>query len=70
MSRGTLLQPLIAFISEVHQGVKGTVTDGITGQTVANVSLKISGRDIPFGLSKRGEFWRILLPGDYQLEVN
>ncbi|KAJ9597776.1 hypothetical protein L9F63_011384 [Diploptera punctata] len=60
---------LLVYIREVHLGVKGLVLDSVTAQPVNNVSLRIAGREIPFRTSPRGEFWRILLPGDYQLEV-
>lgn len=36
---------------------------------ITNGKLKIKGRDFSFRLSKRGEFWRILLPGKYVLQV-
>ncbi|XP_075676963.1 carboxypeptidase D-like isoform X1 [Dermatophagoides pteronyssinus] len=59
---------LIAYLNEVHRGLRGLITDQ-HGQPVANVQLKIKGRDIPFKSTKRGEFWRILLPGNYQLQA-
>lgn len=36
---------------------------------IEKASLKIKGRDVGFQTTKYGEFWRILLPGYYKLEV-
>ncbi|PSN35311.1 hypothetical protein C0J52_18506 [Blattella germanica] len=54
---------------EVHQGVKGVVVDDKTGEPLSNVRLNVVGRDMAFRTSPRGEFWRILLPGTYELQV-
>ncbi|KAF7489398.1 Carboxypeptidase M [Sarcoptes scabiei] len=59
---------LLAYLNEVHQGIRGIITD-TGGSPIADAILKIEGRDIPFKSSKRGEFWRILLPGSYVLHV-
>lgn len=39
------------------------------GNAVERASVKVKGRDISFLTTKFGEFWRILLPGIYKLEV-
>jgi len=39
------------------------------GNPVEKASLKIKSRDVGFQTTKYGEFWRILLPGIYKLEV-
>lgn len=59
---------LIAYLGEVHRGVRGLLLDP-SGMAITNGKLKIKGRDFSFRLSKRGEFWRILLPGSYVLQV-
>lgn len=59
---------LIAYLGEVHRGVRGLLLDP-SGVAITNGKLKIKGRDFSFRLSKRGEFWRILLPGKYTLQV-
>ena len=59
---------LIAYLGEVHRGVRGLLLDP-SGMAITNGKLKIKGRDFSFRLSKRGEFWRILLPGKYTLQV-
>lgn len=56
------------YLAEAHRGVSGFVTDEI-GNPVEKASLKVKGRDVGFQTTKYGEFWRILLPGVYKLEV-
>ncbi|XP_077510478.1 carboxypeptidase M-like [Amblyomma americanum] len=60
---------LLAYLDEVHRGVRGIVKDE-NGSPVANASLKISNRRVGFKTSSRGEYWRILRPGQYTLEVS
>lgn len=59
---------LIKFLAEAHRGVQGFVTDG-NGAPIERASLKIKGRDVGFQTTRYGEFWRILMPGIYKLEV-
>ncbi|XP_039958527.1 carboxypeptidase D isoform X2 [Bactrocera tryoni] len=59
---------MIKFLAEAHRGVQGFVLDP-TGTPIERASLKIKGRDVGFQTTKHGEFWRILLPGYYKLEV-
>uniref|UniRef100_A0AAG5DTN5 Peptidase M14 domain-containing protein n=1 Tax=Anopheles atroparvus TaxID=41427 RepID=A0AAG5DTN5_ANOAO len=59
---------LIKFLAEAHRGVQGFVVDP-TGNPIERAQLKIKGRDIGFTTTKYGEFWRVLLPGVYKLEV-
>ncbi|XP_014258956.1 carboxypeptidase M-like isoform X2 [Cimex lectularius] len=60
--------PLVKFLAEAHRGVHGFVLDE-NNNPVEKASLKIKGRDVGFQTTKYGEFWRILLPGEYVLEV-
>ncbi|XP_026475682.1 carboxypeptidase M-like, partial [Ctenocephalides felis] len=59
---------LVKFLAEAHRGVQGFVFDS-HGGAVEKASLKIKGRDVGFTTTRFGEFWRILLPGVYKLEV-
>lgn len=59
---------LVKYLAEAHRGVHGFVMDDI-GNPVEKASLKIKARDVGFQTTKFGEFWRILLPGLYTLEV-
>lgn len=60
---------LIAFMEESRRGVRGLVVDAL-GIGIQGAKLKIVGRDFSFRTSRRGEFWRILLPGDYTLQIS
>lgn len=59
---------MIKFLAEAHRGVQGFVVDE-NGNPVEKASLKVKTRDVGFQTTKYGEFWRILLPGVYKLEV-
>lgn len=59
---------MIKFLAEAHRGVQGFVHDQ-NGAPIEKASLKVKGRDVGFMTTKYGEFWRILLPGVYKLEV-
>lgn len=61
-------QSLVKFLAEAHRGVHGFVMDE-HGNPIEKASLKVKGRDVGFQTTKYGEFWRILLPGVYKLEV-
>lgn len=39
------------------------------GGPIERAQLKIKGRDVGFSTTKYGEFWRIMMPGVYKLEV-
>ncbi|XP_065090058.1 carboxypeptidase D isoform X1 [Ochlerotatus camptorhynchus] len=59
---------MIKFLAEAHRGVQGFVMDP-NGGPIERAQLKIKGRDVGFSTTKYGEFWRILIPGVYKLEV-
>lgn len=61
-------QSLLKFLAEAHRGVHGFVIDE-NGNPVERASVKVKSRDISFLTTKYGEFWRVLLPGLYKLEV-
>ena len=67
--RNSYKKALVRFMGEAHKGVRGFVTD-LSGRPLENVAMKIKGRDAPFQTTKHGEFWRILLPGYYRIEVS
>ncbi|XP_028254506.1 carboxypeptidase M [Parambassis ranga] len=61
---------LLAFIQQVHLGVKGRVFDG-SGVPVENAVVEIKGRSnmCPFKTDRHGEYYRLLLPGNYSFTV-
>lgn len=55
-------------MAEAHRGIRGFVMDE-NGNPIEKASLKVKSRDVGFQTTKYGEFWRILLPGIYKIEV-
>ena len=62
-------QSLLKFLGEAHRGVRGFVLDP-HGEPVQGAFMKIKERDVGFRTTKHGEFWRILLPGRYMMQVS
>ncbi|XP_019753079.1 carboxypeptidase M isoform X3 [Hippocampus comes] len=61
---------LLAFIRQAHLGVKGRVLD-CSGAALHNAVVEVSGRRNvrPFATDKHGEYYRLLLPGNYTFTV-
>ncbi|XP_054480553.1 carboxypeptidase M [Anoplopoma fimbria] len=61
---------LLAFIQQVHLGVKGRVFNG-SGVPVQNAVVEVEGRRnmCPFRTDRHGEYYRLLLPGNYSFTV-
>ncbi|GLD48223.1 carboxypeptidase M-like protein [Lates japonicus] len=61
---------LQAFIQQVHLGVKGRVFDA-SGAPVQNAVVEVKGRRnmCPFRTDRHGEYYRLLLPGNYTFTV-
>ncbi|KAK8759586.1 hypothetical protein V5799_002782 [Amblyomma americanum] len=60
------LKPLMKLLEESQRGLRGIITDDV-GYPVTKGRLMIKGRYMPFRTSRKGEYWRILLPGRYTL---
>ncbi|KAF2881795.1 hypothetical protein ILUMI_24390 [Ignelater luminosus] len=60
---------LLELIMQAHMGVTGIIYDRITGKGIKSATLQIVGRNMNFTTTKYGEFWRILLPGSYKLQI-
>ncbi|PWA21828.1 hypothetical protein CCH79_00017781 [Gambusia affinis] len=62
---------LLAYIRQVHLGVKGQVFDG-WGMPVQNAVVEVEGRRniCPFRTNQHGEYYRLLLPGIYTFKVS
>ena len=62
-------EPMLAYIEEVHKGVRGFVLAS-DGSPVSGAKLSVAGRDHPIHSAKDGDYWRLLVPGEYVLEVS
>ena len=60
---------LLTFIEEVHKGVKGFVVDS-DGAGIHNATIDVSGREHSVRSAADGDFWRLLVPGEYTLSVS
>ncbi|XP_041834096.1 carboxypeptidase M [Melanotaenia boesemani] len=61
---------LLVLMQQVHLGVKGRVIDG-SGTPVENALVEVEGRrnTCPFRTNQHGEYYRLLLPGNYVFTV-
>lgn len=59
-------EALLAFMEAVHWGVKGVVKDE-GGEPVLDADVVVEGIGHNVTTSNRGEFWRLLMPGEYNI---
>ncbi|XP_052867429.1 carboxypeptidase D [Anopheles cruzii] len=59
---------LLEYMKLVHVGVKGLVTDS-AGYAIKDADVIVSGIDRNMRTSDRGEYWRLLVPGKYNIRV-
>ncbi|CAH0554379.1 unnamed protein product [Brassicogethes aeneus] len=60
---------LIEYCKKANMGVTGQILDSENNKPIEGAKLKIMGRDMTFKSKTKGQFWRILLPGNYTIEV-
>jgi len=61
-------ESLLTFMEQVNRGVKGFVLDD-KGQGVRNADISVVGIEHPVKSANDGDYWRILVPGDYEISV-
>lgn len=59
-------EPLLRFMEASHWGVKGLVTNE-RDEAVLDADVVVVGIDHNVTTSNRGEYWRLLLPGTYEM---
>lgn len=59
-------ESLLRFIEAAHWGVKGLVVDE-RGEAILDADVAVDGIKHNVTTSSRGEYWRLLLPGEYQM---
>ncbi|XP_013784896.1 carboxypeptidase D-like [Limulus polyphemus] len=59
---------LLAFIEEVHTGIKGFVFDE-NNNPVPNATIHVEGIDHDVITAETGDYWRLLVPGDFTIVV-
>lgn len=61
-------ESLVSYIEEVHRGIFGQVKSSI-GSSIANASITINDNNHITYTRANGEFWKLLLPGKYNITV-
>ncbi|XP_022167083.1 carboxypeptidase D-like isoform X3 [Myzus persicae] len=64
------LKPLLTWVQQAQRGIKGIVTNRITGKPIPNATVSLTDRENYVNTTVHGEYWKILLPGVYKLRVN
>ncbi|XP_063832950.1 carboxypeptidase D [Ostrinia nubilalis] len=62
-------EPLLAFMQHAHMGVKGHVVDQ-HGEPVKHAIVQVEGINHPVKVTERGVYWRLLLPGVYNVSAS
>ncbi|XP_070570378.1 carboxypeptidase D-like [Ptychodera flava] len=60
---------MMKYLEQVHQGVKGLVVDE-NGNPLPRARVSVIGRSNYFNTTLDGEYFRILLPGQYEIEAS
>ena len=61
-------EALLQFLEAAQIGIKGIVLDD-TGKVMDGAEVHVEGIDHPIRTTDRGEFWRLLTPGKYNVSV-
>ena len=64
------LKPLLKFMQQVHLGVKGFIWSDVHFKPLINASISVNGSARVLRSFQEGEYFRLLLPGTYQLTVS
>lgn len=60
---------LLEYMKQVHIGIKGLVKD-INGYPIRDADIFVQGvEEKPIRTTERGEFWRLLVPGTYNIRA-
>ncbi|KAJ8019489.1 Carboxypeptidase D [Holothuria leucospilota] len=62
--------PLFEYIRQVHRGIKGIVTDATNDVPLSGASVKVNERWTDHTTTELGEYWYLLLPGEYNVKVS
>lgn len=60
-------ESLLAYIEQVHIGVRGYVKDAVSGAVPSNVSIVVAGVRHNLMTGEYGDYYRLLLPGTYNI---
>ncbi|XP_077421112.1 carboxypeptidase D [Vanacampus margaritifer] len=60
-------ESLLAYMEQVHIGVRGYVKDQVSGSAVTNASIVVAGIRHNLTTGRYGDYYRLLLPGVYNI---
>ncbi|XP_034556524.1 carboxypeptidase D isoform X1 [Notolabrus celidotus] len=60
-------ESLLAYIEQIHIGVRGYVKEAVNGSALANAGIVVEGILHNLTTGEYGEFYRLLLPGTYNI---
>ncbi|XP_071822097.1 carboxypeptidase D-like isoform X2 [Apostichopus japonicus] len=60
---------LFEYLKQVHRGIKGVVTSHNDNSPIYDATVRVHDRTLPQRTTELGEFWLILLPGKYKIEI-
>ncbi|XP_068173763.1 carboxypeptidase D [Antennarius striatus] len=58
---------LLQFIHQVHNGIKGSVSDSRDGTGIPNATISVAEIDHNITTAHTGDYWRLLTPGTYSV---
>ncbi|KAG5866493.1 hypothetical protein JTB14_015933 [Gonioctena quinquepunctata] len=61
-------EALLTYMEQAHKGVSGYITSTI-GHAIKDAEILVEGNKHSVKSAKNGDYWRILLPGEYNLTV-
>lgn len=62
-------EPLLAFLEEVHRGVKGFVLND-AGMPIQGAQVRVEGRNHTVTTAATADYWRLLVAGGYRLQAS
>ena len=62
------VKSLVKYLQAAHIGIKGFVFDH-NGNSISDAKIEVVGNEKKITTSPRGEFWRLLLPGQYKIRA-
>ncbi|XP_019619990.1 PREDICTED: carboxypeptidase E-like [Branchiostoma belcheri] len=64
-------EAMLAFMEQVHTGVKGVVTEaGAEKRGIADAAIKVDNINHDITSAHEGDYWRLLVPGEHQVTAS
>ncbi len=62
------MKSLVRYLQASHLGIKGVISDS-NNNPLKDFMISVDGIDKPINATNRGEYWRLLMPGNYQVKA-